>query len=41
MLVIMCCVIVCVQQVVRPATKDFPDAAEIKGCVALPCKSAD
>lgn len=32
---------VCLQHIVRPATKEFPDAAEIKGCVSLPCKSFD
>jgi len=26
-----------VQHVVRAATKEYPDAAEIKGCIALPC----
>jgi len=30
-----------VQHVVRPATKEFADAAEIKGCIAIPCKSND
>jgi len=27
------------QHVVRAATKEYPDAAEIKGCIAIPCKS--
>ena len=27
-----------VQHVVRAATKEYPDAAEIKGCIAIPCK---
>jgi len=29
----------CVQHVVRPASKEYPDAAEVKGCIAIPCKS--
>jgi len=27
------------QHVVRAATKEYPDAAEIKGCISIPRKS--
>jgi len=34
-------VYMCMQHVVRAATKEYPDVAEIKGCVTLPRKPND
>ena len=41
MYIVCVCMCVCVQHAVRDATKEYADLAEIKGCLAIPCKIND